>query len=249
MKLCIISPIVISVRARGAYTLGCMVVVVAVTIGLAWWLAPGLRLWFLPRPSEAISPPIVGRKEWGARPTNLEAREEFGLFDAQTNPEGVLFYPNDLSTVLNTIVVHHSAFPSTDPAEIQDLHMDVRGFADVAYHYLIAKDGTIYEGRPIDMRGAHVKGYNTGSVGIVLLGNFNEELPSAEQLVHLRLLVDYLRYKYHIRYLAGHRDYPNQSPDGTECPGRNLYPLLTDLARELGMRYGNGGYVRPDWTL
>jgi len=60
--------------------------------------------------------------------------------------------------------------------------------------------------------------------------------------------VDYLRYTYEIRYVAGHRDYPNQSPDGTECPGDNLYPLLPGLARELGMKYGIDGYVVPEWV-
>jgi len=34
---------------------------------------------------------------------------------------------------------------------------------------------------------------------------------------------------------------------GTECPGDNLYPLLPELARNLGMEYGIEGYVRPDW--
>jgi N-acetyl-anhydromuramyl-L-alanine amidase AmpD len=125
--------------------------------------------------------------------------------------------------------------------------MDRRGFADVAYHFLIDSDGIIYEGREINVRGAHVQGFNTGSVGIVLLGNFNEEEPTLAQIDSLTKLVDYLRYTYGIRYLAGHKDYPDQSPDGTECPGDNLYPLLPDLARELGMKYGIGGYVKPDW--
>ena len=222
---------------------------------LALLLAAGLG-WLLYRFAKAESvslkdapppkPVIVSRAEWSARPLDLEAPEEFGLFDPQTNPNGVLYYPSDLSAVLNTVVVHHSAIPNAGPAEIQSLQMDGRGFADVAYHFMIAKDGTIYEGRELNIRGAHVQGFNTGSVGIVLLGNFNEEQPSESQLNSLRGLVDYLRYTYGIRYLAGHKDYPDQSPDGTECPGDHLYPLLPDLARELGMKYGIDGYVGPD---
>ena len=125
--------------------------------------------------------------------------------------------------------------------------MDGRRFADVAYHFLIDSDGLIYEGREIDIRGAHVQGFNTGSVGIVLLGNFNDIEPAQTQTESLEKLIDYLRYTYEIRYLAGHKDYPDQSPDGTECPGDNLYPLLPDMARSLGMKYGIEGYVRPDW--
>jgi hypothetical protein len=220
----------------------------ALALGLVGYVGINLDTWLRQQGYPPAPPPIVTRDQWGARPIYLEAREEFGLFDAYTNPEGVLYYQEDLSLVLNTIVIHHSAFPDAGPAEIQDLHMDKRGFADVAYHFMIDKDGTIFEGRPINVRGAHVQGFNTGSVGIVLLGNFNEDLPTGEQLVHLRLLVDYLRYKYDIRYLAGHRDYPGQSPDGTECPGEYLYPLLSDLAKELGMRYGTGGHVKPSWV-
>ena len=191
-------------------------------------------------------PTTISREEWGARPLNLSAPEEFGAFDARSNPEGVLTYPDNLNAVLNTIVVHHSAFSHAGPAEIQGLHMDRRGFADVAYHFLIDSEGIIYEGRELNIRGAHVQGFNTGSVGIVLLGNLNEEQPNEAQLSSLRNLVDYLRYTYEIRYLAGHKDYPDQSPDGTECPGDNLYPLLSEIAQSLGMKYGIEGYHGPN---
>jgi N-acetyl-anhydromuramyl-L-alanine amidase AmpD len=124
--------------------------------------------------------------------------------------------------------------------------MQGHGFADVAYHFLIDSDGIIYEGREINIRGAHVQGFNTGSVGIVLFGNFNEVAPTQTQVDSLENLVDYLRYTYEIRYLAGHKDYPDQSPDGTECPGDNLYVFLPDLASSLGMKYGIDGYVGLD---
>ncbi len=222
--------------------------VLTLALGLGW-----LSYQFIKADSiflKASPPPmptILTRAEWGARPLDLNAPGEFGLFDSQTNPTGVLYYPSDLRGILNTIVVHHSAIPHASPAEIQSLHMDERGFADVAYHFLIDTEGIIYQGRELNIRGAHVQGFNTGSVGIVLLGNFNDARPGEAQLSSLRGLVDFLRYTYEIRYLAGHRDYPNQSPDGTECPGDTLYPLLRGLAKELGMRYGIGGYVKPDW--
>jgi len=223
------------------------ILIIAVTLG--WLLykfvfSEQIALRAAPPPK----PEIVTREEWGARPLDMEAPDEFGIFDADTNVEGVLYYPDNLTEVLNTIVVHHSATAYSTPNEIQDLHMDGRGFADVAYHFLITGDGTIYEGREINIRGAHVQGFNTGSVGIVLLGNFNDTQPSDAQLDSLRTLMDYLRYTYEIRYLAGHKDYPNQSSDGTECPGANLYPLLPKLARELGMKYGINGYVVPEWV-
>ncbi len=234
-------------RRRSKKKIACFPVVL-VALGVGWLLCQLIK-------TETISldasppprPTILARADWGARPLNLFAPEESGLFDPRNNPEGVLYYPSDLRGVLNTIVVHHSAFFAAGPAEIQDLHIDRRGFADVAYHFLIDSQGVIYEGREIRVRGAHVQGFNTGSVGVVLIGNFNETEPSQAQTESLEQLVDYLRYTYGIRYLAGHKDYPDQSPDGTECPGDGLYPLLPGLARKLGMKYGIDGYVRPDW--
>lgn len=227
-----------------------LLITVLLITGILGWL---LFRYFIPVQtpfwdSPPPTPPIVSRTVWDARPLNLEAAEEYGTFDPQSNPEGVLTYPDNLREVLNTVVVHHSAYPNAGPKDIQDLHMDRRAFADVAYHFMIDSDGVIYEGRKINIRGAHVQGYNTGSVGIVLLGNFNDDLPAESQLLSLRRLVDYLQFTYKIQYLSGHKDYPDQSPDGTECPGDNLYPLLPDLARELGMGYGIKGYVTPDWV-
>jgi len=218
-------------------------------LGLGWLLyrfvnAETISL----REAPPQEPNIVSRADWGARPLNLNAPEEFGLFNPKFNPEGVLTYSSDLRKVLNTIVIHHSAFSHASPAEIQGLHMDRRGYADVAYHFMIDSDGVIYEGREIDVRGAHVQGFNTGSVGIVLLGNFNESEPSQAQLDSMASLVDYLRFTYEIRFLAGHKDFPHQSPDGTACPGDNLYPLLPDLARKLGLKFGIDGYVTPAWA-
>ena len=230
-------------RMKNKFVFGLVLLLVS---GIGWLIyqvvqVRNVSLRDLPPPK----PTIISRAEWNARPLNLEAPEEFGAFDPQTNPAGVLTYPDDLRSVLNTIVVHHSAYPYAGPQEVQDLHMDRRGFADIAYHFLIDAEGTIYEGRELNVRGAHVQGFNTGSVGIVLLGNFNEEQPGEDQLSSLRSLVDYLRYNYEIRYLAGHKDYPDQSPDGTECPGDHLYPLLSDLANSLGMKHGIEGYVGP----
>lgn len=227
----------------GAVALG-----LAAGILIAWYGLRGPSRLMAGQGVEPPRPQVVPREEWGARRLDLEAREERGRFEAFYNPEGVLVYPGEVAEALNTIVVHHSAYPGAGPQEIQALHMDVRGFADVGYHFLIAEDGTIYEGRRIEIRGAHVQGFNTGSVGIVLLGDFNHGLPTVEQWANLRLLVDHLRYTYGIRYLAGHRDYPGQSPDGTECPGERLYPLLPDLARDLGMHFGIDGYAKPAWA-
>ena len=41
-------------------------------------------------------------------------------------------------------------------AECKSWHLD-RGWSDIGYHYLIDRDGTVTEGRPIEKSGAHAK--------------------------------------------------------------------------------------------
>jgi hypothetical protein len=55
-------------------------------------------------------------------------------------------------------------------AEVRRWHMEERGWSDVGYHFLIDRDGSVVEGRPLERVGAHVKGHNTNTVGISLFG-------------------------------------------------------------------------------
>ncbi|MBN1313353.1 MAG: N-acetylmuramoyl-L-alanine amidase [Anaerolineae bacterium] len=185
---------------------------------------------------------IVPRAEWGAAEPRIEDSEE-GVYDPVSNPEGWLVYSEPLEDVLNTIIVHHSALPVSDgPREIQQLHFDFKDYADIAYHFVIDETGTIYEGRALNVRGAHTGGYNTGTVGIVLLGDFQIIEPTDAQLSALRILSAYLIDRYGITHMAGHRSF---MPGVTECPGANLEYLLPDLAVELDIEFGTGGYRGP----
>jgi hypothetical protein len=178
---------------------------------------------------------LITRDEWGAVAPNLEAAGEHGLFDERTNPTGWLEYDQPLSTVLTTLVVHHSASVLDGPRDIQKLHMSTRGFADIGYHYLIEAGGQLYEGRDLQVRGAHTGGFNTGTLGVCLLGNFQNQWPAMPQLETLRGLGTHLAAAYGIAYLASHHGF---QPDATVCPGRNLEPLLPDLASVMGLTYG-----------
>jgi hypothetical protein len=104
--------------------------------------------------------------------------------------------------------------------------------------------GDLYEGRTLRARGAHTGGHNTGTVGVVLLGNFNVIEPPAQAWQTLRNVITYLRDDYHIDYVAGHYDF---QPDETECPGKHLEVRLPVLAADLRMKFGTGGYVVPEW--
>jgi N-acetylmuramoyl-L-alanine amidase len=81
---------------------------------------------------------------------------------------------------INEIIIHCTATrpdwwwnknPQAKVKEVCRWHLD-RGWSDIGYHYLIDRDGTVVTGRPLDRTGAHVKGHNTGTIGIALFGGF-----------------------------------------------------------------------------
>lgn len=189
---------------------------------------------------------LISREAWEAVAPDHNAPGEHGLFDPDTNPEGWLVYTQPLADVLRTLIVHHSALAlSQGPREIQVLHMQGKGYADIGYHFVIDAAGQLYAGRDLGVRGAHTGGANTGSVGVCLLGNFETVTPPQAQLDTLQALGDDLKARYGLTHLAGHHDF---QPDETVCPGALLEPLLPDLATALGLTYGTGGYVPPPWT-
>jgi hypothetical protein len=194
-------------------------------------------------PAHEAAPPVltginvIARAAWGAQERVVMSRIETGDYHPALNRSGWRVYDQPLNAVLRLLVVHHSALPASDgPREIQRLHQQQRGFADVGYHFLIDAIGTIYEGRPVNVRGAHVAGHNSGAVGVCLLGNFERIEPTPAQLASLSSLAVALRNTFGITHLAGHRDLPSQN---TLCPGANLWPRLPALATELRLMYGS----------
>lgn len=153
-------------------------------------------------------------------------------------------YPDPLETVYNTVAIHHSAsLLSTNETmrDIQDLHMDTNHWADIGYHYGIDNAGSIYQGRSITVRGASVAGYNTGTIGVVVMGNFEYDHPLDVQLSALQTLVNWLAAVFTLSHLAAHQEFNPESL----CPGQNMLPYLDTLAHNAGLQRGTGGHVKP----
>ena len=100
-------------------------------------------------------------------------------------------------------------------AEVRRWHVEENHWSDVGYHFLIDRDGTVIEGRPLEKTGAHVKGHNAGTVGISLFGghggsasdqfqdNFTEDQERA-----LMQLIRQLQDNYPtITSISGHNQY------------------------------------------
>jgi N-acetyl-anhydromuramyl-L-alanine amidase AmpD len=124
------------------------------------------------------------------------------------------------------IIIHHSASFDVPASEIHRWHLE-RGFSGIGYHYLIRQDGTIEEGRPIYIIGAHAGNEgNSDSIGVCLTGNFENYPPRPAQMESLANLINYLNNCYQTELtVIGHKDI---AP--TLCPGK-LFPWPELMAR------------------
>lgn len=118
----------------------------------------------------AAVPTVVSRAQWGAAPQACAP---------------------DVAQRLVGAVVHHTAGSNayTTQADAmrqirndQSYHINSRGWCDIGYNFIVDKWGNIYEGRQGSLTspviGVHAGGFNTSTVGISMLGNFDQVAPS-----------------------------------------------------------------------
>ena len=196
--------------------------------------------------SSAGSPAIVRRSAWRADESIVRAKPA-------------------VVERLEFAVVHHTAGRNAySPAEsaaivrgIELFHVKGNGWNDIGYNFLVDRFGTVFEGRGggIDRNvvGAHAEGFNTGSVGVAVIGDFGATAPpKAAEAALARLLawrldvahLDPLTMLTHasggnprfanglpvfLRAISGHRD-----TGFTSCPGGALYARLPTLAGQVG---------------
>src|SRR5919109_1121170 len=208
-------------------------------------------------------PAVIPRSGWGA--------DESLRFDARGTeiwPPG--FYP------VQKVIVHHTASQNNDPdpaatiRAIYQYHAITQGWGDIGYNFLIDEAGRIYEGRHSrqyapgesptgeDLSGngvtaAHTQGYNSGTVGIALLGTLTNQdaTPAARSaLEHLIAWIDSTHgidpqgsalYTNPVSgtqatfpNIAGHRDVA-----ATECPGGAFYSTLPGIRADVAALIGS----------
>lgn len=126
---------------------------------------------------------------------------------------------------ITKIIVHCSDSPdsgSIDVETIRQWHKD-KGWHDIGYHYVVTRAGQIQEGRPVDVKGAHVKGENMYSIGVCWVGR-NDITREAHTALCV-LLLDLLEvYNLPVSQIMGHFEL---NPKKT-CPNLNM-----DMLREL----------------
>lgn len=145
------------------------------------------------------------------------------------------------------IVVHHSA--SDIDTTIQDIHRWHlnRNYAGVGYHYAVYPDGSIWRGRPEWARGAHAyqdpqHDANVDGIGICLIGNFQTEKPTEEQMESLVWLIQDIYIRFPGIAVIGHKHVMPTACPGALFPWKELYARLEDDE----MTYKTLNDV-PDW--
>ena len=163
-------------------------------------------------------PEIVTRAEWRSEPQPI---------------------PQQRKHQPRFITIHHAGViwkAGGDPVKfvrnMQKWGQTEKRWPDLPYHFLIAPDGRIFEGRPIEYEPESNTKYDLqGHIGVELMGNFEEQRVNPEQLTSCTKLVAWLCQELRIDtgQIAGHND---RAKAQTSCPGRDFY------------RYLEGGHLR-----
>src|SRR3954454_20159019 len=231
------------------------------------------------RPIDAASasvgyaqPKVIPRIDWGA-----DEAYRFDSSGAEIWPSA--FYP------VQKLIVHHTATQNNDPdpaATIRSIyyyHAVTQGWGDIGYNFLIDEAGNVYEGRhtfdypagssPTEENGlgygvtaAHAQGYNSGTVGIALLGTLTSQdaTPAARGALERVLAWESDHHgidpqgaslytnpvngtRATFPNIAGHRDVA-----ATECPGGAFYATLPGIRSDVATMLG-GTALAPDFSL
>jgi len=166
-----------------------------------------------PATQPVAKPPIVTRQQWGSTPLEI---------------------PDSRKHTPKFITIHHAGVfwkAGGDPAKfvksMQSWGQRDKNWPDLPYHFLIAPDGRIFEGRAIEYEPESNTKYDLqGHIGVELMGSFGQQRVSQPQLESLVKIVAWLsqELKIDVSQIAGHKD---RAPKQTDCPGRDMYRYIT----------------------
>ncbi len=124
---------------------------------------------------------------------------------------------------IRQIILHHTYRPTTKQYRglatikgIWNYHTHTCGWGDIGYHVLVGPDGAIWLGRPISRQGAHTRGQNHNSLGVSMIGDFDEEVLGEAQREETAAVLKAMLERYDLRPedVHFHRDYAHKT-----CPG------------------------------
>lgn len=136
---------------------------------------------------------------------------------------------------VNEIIVHCAATPEGRDVTVTDIrnwHLR-NGWSDIGYHFVITLDGMVHRGRPLNRVGAHVRGRNTGTIGVCYVGGVANDgkmtpkdtrTPEQKEALKL-LLIQLLDANPEISRISGHRDYAAKACPSFDATSEYRYLL------------------------
>ena len=115
---------------------------------------------------------------------------------------------------INELIWHCTATPEGREVTVRDItawHRK-RGWKTIGYHKVVHLDGSVSEGRPENVVGAHVANRNTGTLGYVYVGGLDKNSrpkdtrTPAQKATMERLTREAIR-TYSLKKVSGHKDY------------------------------------------
>ncbi|XP_006159927.1 peptidoglycan recognition protein 3 [Tupaia chinensis] len=153
-------------------------------------MLPWLLVFFTLGPQAWDVPPMVARKEWGARPLTCRA--------LLTPPMAYV-----ITDQLSGMECQEQNSCSKMLLDLQFHSVFTKGQCDVAYNFLVGDDGKVYEGVGWNIQGLHTQGYNNISLGIAFFGSKIGGSPSPAAMSAAEGLISYAIQKGHLspRYI------------------------------------------------
>jgi hypothetical protein len=106
-----------------------------------------------------------------------------------------------------------------------------KGWSDIGYHYIVDRSGNVWQGRDVTRwQGAHVKNRNENNIGVMCMGNFMLQRPSADQIAGLNRTVAQLQRVYRIS-TANVKTHKEWEGAQTLCPGTQLQSKVLALRK------------------
>lgn len=208
------------------------------------------------------TPAVVGEAHAGTTLPVVVSRAQWGA------DESIRSWDPEYAPTLKAATLHHTAdsnnYAATDVARmlrsIYAYHAVSRGWGDIGYNYIVDKFGRVFEGRygGSTVVGAHAGGFNTGTLGVSMLGDYTSVEPPPVMLESVAAIMAWKLSLYGVnpygttqltsggggtaRYGAGtvvtlptifaHRDVGT-----TTCPGQAAYNRMAQLRDMVAARY------------
>jgi hypothetical protein len=203
----------------------------------------------------AVMPEIYSRAQWGA-------------------DESLMGWDPEFAPTIKAATIHHTAdgnnYTAADvPGILRSMyayHAVSRGWGDIGYNVVVDKFGRAWEGRSGGLAstvvGAHAGGFNTGTFGVSMIGNYEIVEPPRAMLETVASVIAWKLSLYGVdpngrttltssgggtaRFAAGQQVplptvFGHRDVGATACPGKNVYSKMGEIRAMVAARWSPGG--------